>query len=213
MPDSCSGKPSINTPIRDRSIISDMTGWSHRLIGEVLESGDCAIDLTAGAGNDTLALVKFVGAEGCVLAFDLQQEAISRTGQLLQIERFTYGEESSEVEIQLIRDCHANLKQYVTKRPKGVIANLGYLPGGDKEIVTKPKTTIVALQSAAELLQPEGRLVVVVYGGHPGGREEAEAVEGFFNDLSPHEWHVVRLATVNRNGAPFVLAAEKKVKK
>ena len=213
MPDCCS----TQTPISHRSIISDMAGWSHRLIGEVLEPGDCAIDLTAGGGNDTLILARLVGvdkeANGSVIAFDLQLDAITRTGQLLQSEGVSYGSGSDQNSIRLIHDCHTNLLKYITKDPKGVIANLGYLPGGDKQVVTKPETTVAALQSAAEILQPEGRLVVVVYGGHPGGEDEAEAVETFFNSLSPHEWHVVRLATINRNGAPFVLAAEKKIKK
>ena len=43
--------------------------WSHRLVREVLEPGDLAVDLTAGRGRDTLMLCQTVGAEGCVLSF------------------------------------------------------------------------------------------------------------------------------------------------
>jgi hypothetical protein len=51
-----------------------------------------------------------------------------------------------------------------------VAFNLGYLPGGDKEIITRSETTLLALEAAKRILIPQGLISIVVYVGHPGGR-------------------------------------------
>lgn len=51
-----------------------------------------------------------------------------------------------------------------------VAFNLGYLPGGDKEIKTRSETTLMALEAAKRILIPGGLISIVVYVGHPGGR-------------------------------------------
>jgi hypothetical protein len=55
--------------------------------------------------------------------------------------------------------------------------NLGYLPGGDKSVVTQTTTTRMALRLSMDLLRPGGILVVVAYRGHTGGPEECEGVQ------------------------------------
>lgn len=51
-----------------------------------------------------------------------------------------------------------------------MVFNLGYLPGGDKAILTTPGTTLAALQAAGRVLGSGGLISVMVYVGHPGGR-------------------------------------------
>jgi len=51
-----------------------------------------------------------------------------------------------------------------------VAFNLGYLPGGDKKIITGSETTSLALEAAKRILMPRGLISIVVYVGHPGGR-------------------------------------------
>jgi hypothetical protein len=51
-----------------------------------------------------------------------------------------------------------------------VAFNLGYLPGGDKEIITRSETTLLALEAAKRILIQGGLISIVVYVGHPGGR-------------------------------------------
>lgn len=51
-----------------------------------------------------------------------------------------------------------------------VAFNLGYLPGGDKTILTSPRTTVAALHAACRVLQSGGLISVMVYIGHHGGR-------------------------------------------
>lgn len=50
-----------------------------------------------------------------------------------------------------------------------VAFNLGYLPGGDKTIITEPRTTLEALKVSKDILMPGGLISLVVYVGHPGG--------------------------------------------
>lgn len=47
--------------------------------------------------------------------------------------------------------------------------NLGYLPGGDKGMITRSETTLLALEAAKRILMPGGLISLVVYVGHPGG--------------------------------------------
>ncbi|NJK92240.1 MAG: SAM-dependent methyltransferase, partial [Blastochloris sp.] len=61
-------------------------------------------------------------------------------------------------------------------RVGAVMFNLGYLPKGDHGWVTRAETTLPALEAACGVLRPGGILSVMLYHGHPGGREEMEAV-------------------------------------
>src|SRR5690606_17886923 len=95
-----------------------------------------------------------------------------------------------------------------------VMFNLGYLPGedGDKGIVTKPGTTVAALDAALGLLRPGGVITVAVYPGHDGGREEADAVDAWFRQLPPSEGQAVVYRMPQKPHAPYLLAAERRSK-
>jgi Putative rRNA methylase len=49
-----------------------------------------------------------------------------------------------------------------------VCFNLGYLPGSSKELVTKPDTTLAALDAALEVVMVGGLVSIAVYVGHEG---------------------------------------------
>lgn len=51
-----------------------------------------------------------------------------------------------------------------------VAFNLGYLPGGDKTIITNSETTLLGLEAAERIVASGGLISIVVYVGHPGGR-------------------------------------------
>lgn len=68
--------------------------------------------------------------------------------------------------------------------------NLGYLPGGDKQIVTRSDTTIRALSLVLPLLSRTGALSVIAYAGHPGGMEETKAVVAWARRLDPERYSV-----------------------
>lgn len=173
------------------------------LVGRVLQLGDQVVDATAGNGHDTLYLARRVGEQGRVYAFDIQEEAILHTAARLRAEGF-------ENRVVLIRAGHERLKEFVPPGIKAVMFNLGYLPGGDHQIITHPDTTVAALEQAADLLAPGGLVTVVVYRGHEGGEEEGRAVLRYVESLNPRQWDVILTEFPNRSPrAPFLVAFQK----
>lgn len=194
--------------------LSHIVSWAHRLLGESLRVGDCAIDLTAGNGYDTLMLAQAVGPRGCVLAFDLQRQAIVNSAERLLQRGILVNHLDQPVStlpsgVSLVEACHAELVNWNSLSPRVIIANLGYLPGGDKDLVTRPDSTLTALQAGCKLLSSGGRIAVVVYPGHAGGRCEADAVDQFFSELDEQQFEVLRLQVANRPRSPFLLMAGK----
>jgi predicted methyltransferase len=163
-----------------------------------LPPGSWAVDATAGNGLDTEFLARTVGPEGRVFAFDIQDNALRATSARLEaaslLERVT-----------LIRADHARMRAHLpcssTARIRLICFNLGYLPTGDHAVTTRPESTIPALHEALLLLAPEGGLSVMVYRGHEGGMEEAEAVEGFMRSL-PSPWSCLQHESTGSAGRP-----------
>ena len=89
--------------------------------------------------------------------------------------------------------------------------NLGYLPGGDKEITTQAASTILAIESGLKLLRPGGIMTVMIYWGHSAGQVEKDAVESFCQTLSQMDYLVLKYQYINQqNQAPFLLAVERR---
>lgn len=197
------------------SSLTRIVSWSHQLLCEVLGPGDLAVDLTAGTGQDTLVLAEAVGSGGQVVAFDLQTEALEKTAQRLEqhdlfVKKLVGNKPVPRAfGVYLVHACHSSLSRIVSHPVRAIIANLGYLPGGDKSLITRPGSTLAALRLSLELLVPGGRLAVTVYPGHPRGEEEASVVKDFFCGLPRENWLVLALHAANRDEAPFLLVAER----
>lgn len=189
--------------------------WSQQLACEVLRPGDLAVDLTAGKGRDTLALAQAAGLGGQVIAFDVQKAALDQTEAFLKSHgldatRCTQDQNlPNQPGIFLVESCHSHLQGLIQSPVKAVMANLGYLPGGDQNLITRPDSTLAALQQALDLIVLGGRIAVTVYPSHPGGAEESESVDLFFNRLPRENWQVLSLRAANRAEAPYLLVAER----
>lgn len=197
--------------------LNRIISWGHELLGEIVAPGDLAVDLTAGRGQDSLALLRMVGSTGQVVAFDLQHAALVATQQRLQAAgaQVRWHESGAvplprEAGVDLLSACHGTFAAAVPGRPTAVIANLGYLPGSDQQLITQPETTISALRQSVAKLADGGRLAVVAYPGHPGGAAEALSVADFFGALDPLVFDVLNLQLSNRQQAPALFVAEKK---
>ncbi|MBD1401672.1 class I SAM-dependent methyltransferase [Pelovirga terrestris] len=198
--------------------LSRIVPWSHELLAEVLSPGDLAVDLTAGRGQDTLALWQMVGEQGQVVAFDVQQDALIQTQQRLSASGATVRMVdqaglpllASRPGVDLLYCCHSRYADIVFNAPTAIIANLGYLPGGDQQLMTRPDTTLAALHQALAGLAVGGRMAVVIYPGHVGGAEEAICVERFFSALDSNKYDVLQVQLPNRNQAPGLLVVEKR---
>ncbi len=138
-----------------------------------LQEGSIAVDATAGNGFDTVFLAQCVGVNGKVFAVDLQPSAVMRTQE--RVEALGLSER-----VECIQGDHAELGQMLTDRNcVGIdcaMFNLGYLPHGDKSIVTRPASTLRALQSVDSVLVVGGIVSLLVYVGHEEGQEEGRVV-------------------------------------
>lgn len=182
-----------------------VTAFAHELVATRLRPGDLAIDATVGKGNDTLFLAERVGAEGRVEGFEIQEAALAIARPLL----------ADHPQVNLHHCGHERMAEFVRGRANAILFNLGYLPSGDKSIITTPDTTQQGLVAALTLLNEGGILSVVVYPGHPGGREEAGRVEGWFAAQDPDLYdriHYGRYPTGPATASPYLLALEKRAR-
>lgn len=188
---------------------------AHEFVREVLGEGDLAVDLTAGNGHDTLMLAEAVGPTGQVVAFDIQQASIQRTSERLDAAGITprriegVGRLEPKDRVGLFLADHSCLAACLPRTPQVVLANLGYLPGSDRTVATRPATTRAALEAAFESLAVGGRVAVVVYVSHDGAALEADTVDALVRQLSPERWQVLETKTVNRPEAPYLIVAQK----
>ena len=176
---------------------------SHFFLRERVQPGDRVADATCGNGHDTLFLARLVGWGGRVWAFDVQDGALAVTRSLL-------GEAGCLEQVEMVAAGHERLAEIVREPLRAAVFNLGYLPGGDKQLVTRPGNTVTALDQAIGLLLPGGIITVCVYTGHPGGAEEGAAVEKWAATLASEQHNVWRSRQVNRpETSPYLLVIEK----
>ena len=150
---------------------------AHEFLAEVVTKEDIVVDATMGNGHDTLFLAKLAKQ---VYAFDIQKQALEKTQDRLN--------EVGLENVQLILQGHETLDQFVTEAKAGIF-NLGYLPSADKSVITRPQTTIEALEKLCHLLGKGGRIV---------------------SQLNQQEYTVVIYRTLNQvNNPPFLVMIEK----
>ena len=175
----------------------------HQILSQHLRQGDCAVDGTAGNGNDCLHLAQCVGETGRVWAFDIQSAAIERTRQLLAKQQLLS-------RVQLILDGHQHLDRYIHQSLNAAVFNLGYLPQGDKTCTTTSDNTLIAIKKCLNLLQKNGILTLTIYSGHPAGVAEQVAVEQFSGSLKQQDFDILRYQFANRpTNAPYALIFRK----
>lgn len=169
---------------------------THDFLKQFIGEGDFCIDATAGNGNDTEFLCNLVGSEGRVIALDIQETAIETTKGILEMFDL-----NGIAEVYV--DTHENIDTYAEPDTvDGIVFNLGYLPGGDHGIATKPDSTITAIKKGLELLKPDGIMSVSVYSGGDTGFEEKEQVLAFLSGLDPKAYTVIANEFINKPNHP-----------
>lgn len=181
----------------------DILATEKSFILQHLHEGDIAADFTMGNGHDTLFLSKTVGETGFVYAFDIQPSAIENTEKRLQ-------DNDAPRNYQLICDSHHKAKEYINKPIKAGMFNLGYLPGSDKTITTKRETTLIAIQSAIELLAPDGILLIAVYPGHEEGEIEGELINEMLSKLDRKHYCCAKFRIINSPTSSYFYIVESK---
>ncbi|WP_326938033.1 class I SAM-dependent methyltransferase [Aerococcus kribbianus] len=186
--------------------MGNIVSISHRLLAEIVKSGDTVLDATLGKGNDSIFLAELVGPNGHVYAFDIQEEAITISKQRLQ-------ERNLAKQTRLIQANHQEIDHYLPAKCQlsAAIFNLGYLPGGNKTITTQFQSTLRAIDQCLERLVAGGRLIIACYIGHPGGLEEYQSVYHQLENLPQECYSVGHFQFINqKNNPPRLLIVERR---
>lgn len=187
--------------------IEKILPFARTLLDLAVHPGDIVIDATIGNGYDTVFLANLVGANGKVYGFDIQELAIAATHDRLK-------QQNLLEQVCLVHNSHEVVKEVIPPtdygKITGAIFNLGYLPGGDKSIVTTSKSTLSAVKQIFEIMAPEGIIVLVIYHGHDGGSEERDELLKYCQQLDQKQAHILQYQFINQvNYPPFLIAIEK----
>ena len=158
--------------------------FSKKILKEKIDKNSIVVDATCGNGNDTLFLAKTSAKK--VFAFDIQEQAIFNTRQLLL---------NNEVDskCELILDSHFNFDNYIKSKVRAVMFNLGYLPKGNHNITTTADTTVTTIEKFLKVLEIGGIIVIVVYWGHENGKIEKAALLDTLTALNQHNVEVLKM--------------------
>jgi hypothetical protein len=159
---------------------------AHSLWATRVKRGDIVIDATCGRGHDSVQLANLVfGASpsvhlvqdatvsqpcGELHCVDVQQEAIASTQAALMQAGFAEG-------VSYHCQSHARFPSTIQRGSvSAVVYNLGYLPKGNKEVISTPESSVASINAATELLLPNGFISVLAYRGHAGGNPEYTSI-------------------------------------
>lgn len=168
-----------------------LTDYTHLLWEPLIPKEATIIDATCGAGHDTLFLARRAKR---LIAYDIQEEALQKTALKLK-------DLPSAEHVELRLACHSTIDE-----PAHFIAyNLGYLPGGDKNLTTHSKTTKLSIQRALKLIKPGCWISIMCYSGHPEGKIETKALLAFLKQLNPKQFSVHLHQLLSQDRAPQTL--------
>lgn len=187
-------------------MFSKATKLVHHWLRQHIQSGDLVVDATCGNGHDTVFLAECVGPNGKVIAVDIQESAIQATRTLLTSRNLL-----SRVRLRHMSHEHAAEALLPEESVMCAVFNLGYLPGGDKQIITMPATSLPAHQNLLRRLAPGGAIISTIYTGHSGGQLEAEALLEWSKGLDGKQFSVARHEWINQEGMPpFILIVQRR---
>lgn len=179
-------------------LLNNTVSITKTYIENYIKSGQVVLDATVGNGKDTYLLAEKVGSKGKVYGFDIQDEALENTKELLDKHKLLE-------RVELIKDGHENIDRYISCKLDFIIYNLGYLPGGNKEITTKASSTIKSIEKSLDLLNNNGLLLINSYIGHTNGLEENSAIENTLKSLDQKDFNVLKNTFINQKNSPPVL--------
>ena len=175
--------------------VSDVSILSHNIINEYVKNKNVAIDATLGNGYDCDFLSSCFKK---VYAFEIQKEACEK-----------YIDKNNNVII--INESHHKIDKFINEEVDCVCYNLGYLPGGNKEITTLAETSLKSIQLSLNLLSKNGIISIAIYRGHNEGMEEKNCIIKYLKTLPKNSFGVMIHECINRSEkSPLLIIVEKK---
>lgn len=171
----------------------------HGILRANVCAGSVVVDATVGNGWDTAVLAELVGQDGIVFGFDIQQVALDVTAARVA---------NVDCKIELHLEGHQNMRSVIPANLHGSVSaitfNLGYLPGGDKDVYTQLESTVLALKESLQILAPNGLLTMVCY-RHAHGELELSAVRNEISGWDQQVYTVTETQFLNQKGNPPVV--------
>ena len=162
---------------------------------EYVKNKNVAIDATLGNGYDCDFLSSCFKK---VYAFEIQKEACEK-----------YIDKNNNVII--INESHHKIDKFINEEVDCVCYNLGYLPGGNKEITTLAETSLKSIQLSLNLLSKNGIISIAIYRGHNEGMEEKNCIIKYLKTLPKNSFGVMIHECINRSEkSPLLIIVEKK---
>lgn len=178
---------------------------AHLMMEKLIQPSDNVVDATLGNGHDALFLARLVGETGRVIGFDVQPEAINSSMQRMI--------ENGISNYKFHPIGHENMREVIAPENlplAAVMFNLGYLPNGDKSIITTAGTSLLAIAAALDMLKIGGLISIMCYPGHEGGDAESLAISEWAENLPRETCRAVKYALHNAiNHPPFLILLEK----
>ena len=171
-----------------------------QIIDLSLKEKDIVIDATIGNGHDSLFISNYI-KKGHLYGFDIQDIAINNTKKLLDENNFN--------NYTLIKTNNKYIKKELPNlinKVSLIIYNLGYLPGGNKNITTNYKDTIHSIKEGLSLLNNKGIILITIYPGHKEGLKESIEINKFLNE-SKINYNIYR--NTDNIEAPYLIEIKK----
>ncbi len=176
--------------------VGNISDLSHYIIKDFIDNKKVAIDGTLGNGYDTDFLSSLFDK---VYAFDIQREAC---------ENYIAKNKGN---VNIINDSHHLFNNYINEKVDCIMYNLGFLPGGNKEITTLHKTSLESIKVGLDILNNGGIMTICIYRGHNEGKLEETCILEYLKTLPKNEFGVMSQSYLNRqSNSPLLVVIEKK---
>lgn len=188
--------------------INNAVQFQHLLWDRIMKQAKIVVDATCGNGHDLLYLVERAKPNCHVYGIDIQERAIQASQSLLEQKKI-----DSNITITFLHNSHdkAFAEDIQENSIDLIIFNLGYLPGGNHTIVTKPYNTMQALQLAMPKLVKDGVITIVAYPGTLEGYEEMKQLEYYLSSLNQKLYNVCHWKPINQvNNPPQLYIIQKR---
>lgn len=176
--------------------VGNISDLSHYIIKDFVENKKVAIDGTLGNGYDTDFLSSLFSK---VYSFDIQEEACKNY------------ENKNKENVRIINDSHHLFNIYVKEKVDCIMYNLGFLPGGNKEITTLHETSIESIKLGLDILNSGGIMTICIYRGHDEGKIEETCILDYLKTLPKSKFGVMIQSYLNRQDiSPILVVIERK---
>lgn len=175
--------------------------FQHHLWLDALSTARTIVDMTCGNGHDTTYLLSHCHVDARLYAIDIQEIALARAKEKVMKEL-----PQALNQVDFLRGSHDRvLETLPVVTIDLLVANLGYLPNADHQIMTQSTSTIRALSKGLAKLSVNGLCTIVAYPGTETGRKEAEALEEYITSMNQKEFHCSTWRPLNQANQPPIL--------